>query len=72
MSKKEIKGTRGNLKGRDVLPICRMCVEAGVPATINTVSIINQKNKGEEARTKKRKRINEAVATGRRVPRKKK
>ena len=49
MSKKDIKRTRDNLKGRYVLRICRICVEAGLPASINSMSRVNQKSKGKEA-----------------------
>ena len=54
------------------LPICRIYVEAGVTTAITTISRLNQKSKRGEAHTKKCKRINEAVATGSRAPRKKK
>ena len=51
--------------------MCRSCVEDEVPVVNNTMPKGNQKSKREEARTKKRKRMNEVVAAGCRVPRKK-
>ena len=59
------------MKGRDVLSICRSCVESAFPEAINTMPGVNQKSKEKEACTKKQKRMNEAVAAGHRVPRKK-
>ena len=72
MSKKDINRNQENLKGRDVFRIYRSCVEAGVTVSINIMSILNQKRKGGEAQTKKRKRMNETVSAERIVPRKKK
>ena len=47
VSKKDINRNQENLKGRDVFRIYRSCVEAGVTVSINIMSILNQKSKGE-------------------------
>ena len=61
-----------NLKGRDVLPICRSCVESVFPEAINTMPRVHQKSKRKEGHTRKQKRTNEAVSAGHRFPRKNK
>ena len=72
MPKKEMKRTRYNLKGREVLHICRSYVEAGVSVSINIMLRVNQESKVEESRTMNRKRMDEPIAAGCIVPRKKK
>ena len=37
ISKKEIKRTQYNLKGRDVLPVYRIYVDSGVASAINSM-----------------------------------
>ena len=46
ISKKEIKRNRENLKGRYMLPIFRIFVEAGFITSLNNTSRENQNSKG--------------------------
>ena len=62
VTKQEILRSR-KTGGKDILPMCRDCFDAGLPVVTSAASRVNQKKKADEAKSTKRKRMEKIASS---------